>query len=394
MGSKDFFALLVSRSVEIIDREGLRRKIASRRSLRVKLGVDPTTPDLHLGHAVPLRMLRSFQDAGHQAVLIIGDFTGQIGDPSGKLAARRQLTASETKANERTYRAQIGTILDLRRTEVRRNSEWFGRMRLAEFLALLAKFPLKSAWEREDFQARLRAGRAVYLHEAMYHVLQAYDSVAVRADVELGSLDQRLNLLAGRELGSRLGRIVQDVVLLPYLIGLDGREKMSKTAGNTINLRDSARDMFGKVMSILDALIANYAALAAWLPPERVRGIERRLKAGENPRDVKIEVAEAVAERYHGAAEARRARSAFLSLFSKRERDVAMPGVTLPRRAYAPLELLVAIHAARSVSDARRLLRGGALEVDGERIVPGGRTVLIRRGSVIRVGKKRFWRVR
>lgn len=394
LSAGSLWELLRLRSAEIIDAASLRRRLASRANLRVKLGVDPTTPDLHLGHALPLRLLRAFQDAGHQAVLIIGDFTARIGDPSGKPAARRQLSAREARANERTYRAQLGKILDLRRTEVRHNREWFGRMRLDEFLELLSRFPLRGAWEREDFQSRLRAGRGVFLHEAMYHVLQAYDSVAVRADVELGSLDQRLNLLAGRELQTRLGRIPQDVVLLPYLIGPDGRQKMSKTAGNTINLRDAPQDMLAKVMAVPDRLIVHYAELAAWLGPTAVAAIRQRLKGGENPRDVKLDVAEAVARLCCGAVAARRAREEFLRLFSRRDLSGALPAVRLAAGRYPAVDLIIKLGGARSRSQARRLLRSGAAEVDGHALRPAEGTIAVRRGSVVRIGKRRILRIR
>lgn len=394
MDEKNFFAFLKERSREIISAEGLKRKLASRKNLRIKLGIDPTTPDLHLGHVVPLRMLKAFQDAGHKAILIIGDFTGRIGDPSGKTALRRSLTSAEAKANERTYRAQVGRILDLGRTEVRHNSEWFSRMALAEFLELLAKFPLKGAWEREDFQKRLSGGKPVQLHEAMYHILQAYDSVMVRADVELGSLDQKLNLLAGRELQGRLGRIPQDVVLLPYLTGLDGHQKMSKTAGNTINLRDAASNMFGKVMSITDALIVQYAELAAWLPPAEVGSLRRRLRARENPRDVKLAVAEAIVGLYYSKKEARRAREGFLRTFSRREAPRSASTSAIRPGSYSGLQLVEELGGAPSRSAARRLLKGKAVEVDGSVLADPRQNVTIRSGSTIRIGKKKFFRVR
>lgn len=386
------FSLLTSRSAEIIDRQNLRRRTAARRNLRVKFGIDPTTPDLHLGHVVPLRMLRSFQDAGHHAVLIIGDFTGQIGDPSGKSRVRRQLAPAEVKANERTYRAQIARVLDLRRTEIRHNSEWHGRMSSREFLSLLAHFSLKTAWEREDFQARLGAGQGVWLHEAMYPVLQAYDSVAVRADIELGSLDQRLNLLAGRELQRAVGQPPQDIVLLPYLIGLDGKQKMSKSVGNTINVHDAAADMFGKAMSTPDTLIANYAALAAWLEPAEVRAIERRLAHKENRRDAKLDVAGAIVGLYHGPAAARRAREEFLKTFSRRDPASGAKRIRLSG-AYRPLVFLEKLGFAVSRSAARRLIRGKALEVDGRVVDPDERRVTFKPGSIVRVGKRRFFRI-
>lgn len=390
----EFFTFLTERSAEIISPDGLRKRLASRKNLRVKLGIDPTTPNLHLGHIVPLRVLGAFQDAGHEAVLIIGDFTGQVGDPSGKASARRQLSPAEAKANERTYRAQVSRVLDMRRVEIRHNSEWYGRMRLADFLNILAHFPLRSAWEREDFQKRLRAGREVRLHEAMYHVLQAYDSVVVRADVEIGSLDQKLNVLAGRELQGKLGQLPQEIVLVPYLMGLGGRQKMSKSLGNTINLRDSAGDMFGKTMSIPNALIVNYAELAAWLSPVEVRTLKRALAVGRNPRDVKLDVAEALVALYYGRARAARVRREFLRTFSVGELPRRTPASAIAPGSYRPLELLARLDPALSRSEARRLLRGRAVEMDGAVVEPGEGSLTVRRGSVIRVGKKKFFRVK
>lgn len=392
--TENLFSFVAGRSREIFSAEGLKRKLAARKNLRVKLGIDPTTPDLHLGHVVPLRMLKAFQDAGHQAVLIIGDFTGRIGDPSGKIATRRQLTPAEARANERTYRGQVGRILDLGRTEVRHNREWFGRMALADFLELLAKFPLKGAWERADFQKRLSGGKPVQLHEAMYHVLQAYDSVMVRADVELGAMDQKLNLLAGRELQGKIGRIPQDVVLLPYLTGLDGHQKMSKTTGNTINLRDTASDMFGKVMSISDALIVQYAELAAWMPTAGAKAVRQRLEKGENPRDVKLDVAEAVVGLYYPKQEAKRIREGFLRIFSRREAPRGAPTSAIRPGSYSGLRLVEALKGAPSRSAARRLLAGKAVAVDGSVLKDPRQNVVIGPGSIIRIGKKKFFRVR
>lgn len=385
---------LSHRAQEIITAGGLRRKLRGSRKLRVKLGIDPTTPDLHLGHIVPLRVLAAFQDAGHRAVLIIGDFTGQIGDPSGAGAARRQLTAAEVRRNERTYLSQAGKVLDLRKSEVRHNSEWHGGMKSRDLLQLLTHFSLKSAWEREDFQKRLGAGQSVRLHEAMYAVLQAYDSVAVQADVELGGVDQKLNLLAGRELQRVVGQPPQDVVIVPYLLGLDGRQKMSKTAGNTLNLSDSAADMFGKVMSVPDALVVHYAELAAWLPARAVQAIQKRLGHRENPRDVKLDIAEAIARLYHGAAAAAAARREFLRVFSERRPPVNIPVVSLVPGDRHPVELLLALKAAASKTQARRLIAGGALSVDGTVVAIGDRRLAIRRGTIIRVGKRRFFKVR
>lgn len=388
-----FLAFLKARAAEIITPASLRRKLASGRTLRVKLGIDPTTPDLHLGHVVPLKILRAFQDAGHRAVLIIGDFTGQIGDPAGAATARRQLTAAAVKRNERTYLAQAGTVLDLRRTEVRHNREWYDRMRVKAFLDLLTRFSLQSAWQREDFQKRLASGREVHLHEAMYHVLQAYDSVAVAADVEIGSLDQKLNMIAGRELQATMGVSAQDIVLLPYLIGLDGTRKMSKSMGNTINLSDGPRDMLGKVMAIPDRRIEDYARLGAWCDDRALRRTRSRLASGENPRDVKLDVAEALVGLYHGAPAAARARRDFVILFSKRGAPPSLPTLRIARRPYRPVDLARIVDPSLSRSAARRLVAGGGLAVDGRALRPGGPPQQLPSGSTIRLGKKRYVRV-
>lgn len=393
LDQKTFFSFLAERSAEIIGADNLRKNLRVRRNMRIKLGIDPTTPDLHLGHVVPLRMLRAFQDAGHRAVLIIGDFTSQIGDPSGKAAGRRQMSLAETRSNERTYRMQLGKVLDMKKAEIRHNGEWYQNMRLKDFLDLLTRFSLKGVWEREDFQKRIRAGKEVGVHEAMYQVLQAYDSVMVRSDVEIGSLDQKLNILAGRELQKKLGKIPQSIVLIPYMIGLDGKQKMSKSAGNTINLNDSAADMFGKIMSIPDEIIVNYAELGAWLPGTEVQAIKKRFDDGENPRDIKLEVARSIIELYHGRAAAKRAGDLFLQLFSKKDISASLPAVRLKPGAYDPVGLLMVIRAASSRSEARRLVKGRAMEVDGLVVDNIQLEIPIKPGSVIKVGKKKFFRV-
>ena len=387
-----FFEFVRSRSAEIIDPRSLEKKLSRSPKLRVKLGIDANKPDLHLGHVVTLRMVKAFQDAGHRVVLIIGDFTGMIGDPSGRTTVRTQLAEREVKKNERTYLAQFGRVLNLKKTEIRHNSEWYRSMKLIDFLGLLSEFSLKSAWEREDFQKRLQSGKPVQMNEAMYHVLQGYDSVMVRADIEIGAVDQRLNILAGRELQARLGETPQDIVLVPYLIGLDGRQKMSKSLGNTINLTDSADEMFGKVMSIPDVCIINYAELAAWMLPPEVQLMERRLKK-ENPRDVKLDLAEAITALYQGATKAERAREAFIQTFSKGNALAAAVSRKLAPGHYRALELVELLGVVHSKSEARRLLTGRAVEVDGRVIAPSDGSIPVERGSIIRIGKKTFFRV-
>lgn len=385
------YNFLKEKRAKIINAEHLKKILASGGKLRIKFGIDPTTPHIHLGHVVPFRILRAFQDAGHRVVAIIGDFTAEIGDPSGQAASRRQLTPSEVKANERTYLAQISRIINIKQAEVLHNSEWYQRMALKEFLGLLTHFSLKSAWEREDFQGRLKAGKQVRLHEAMYHVLQGYDSVRVRADVEIGGVDQTLNLLAGRELQKKLGCPPQDVVITPYLIGLDGAQKMSKSFGNAINISDSPSEMVGKVMSIPDRLITHYAEIAAWMKQAQVAAIKKSLAAGKNPRDAKLDVAEAVAALYHGRQAAHRGREEFLKIFSKKELPASIPAASMPKHAYQPVDLLLALKAVPSRSEARRLIAAGAVEIDGARL--GYAPVRIRSGNIIRVGKKKLFRI-
>ncbi len=391
--SQKLFAFLEERSAEIIGGESIKKALDQGKRMRVKLGVDPTNPNLHLGHVVPLRILRFFQDAGHRAVLIIGDFTGQIGDPSGRDIGRRQLTSKEAKANERTYKKQIGKVLDLRRLELRHNSEWYKKMRLADFLWLLANFSLRSVWEREDFQKRIVGGMEVRLHEAAYQVLQAYDSVMVEADLEIGSLDQKLNIMAGRELQRKMSMAPQSIVLTPYLLGLGGGPKMSKSLGNTINLNDPAEEMFGKVMSIPDALIGNYALLAAWLTAAEVKSLEKKLGRGANPRDVKLDIAEAVARLYHGVEKSRRARENFLKVFSKKELSGKFPRVKIKAGSYRPVDLVLVLKGGISKSSARRLVQSRALEVDGRVAASAEGEVAVRSGSVVRIGKKNFFRI-
>lgn len=389
---KELLSFAHDRTAEIIGGDEFRDAVRAGRKLRVKLGIDANKPDLHIGHMVPLRLLQTFQEYGHTAVLIIGDFTARIGDPSGRSVERSLITAAQIKRNERTYFRQIGHVLDLKKAEVRHNSEWYLKMRLAEFLDLLAQFSLKSAWERDDFQKRLAVGKPVHLHEAMYSVLQAYDSVAIKADVELGGLDQKLNILAGRELQGKRGDRPQTVMLMPYLIGLDGSQKMSKSSGNSINLEDSASDMFGKAMSIPDTLIQNYAELAAWLPPRTAQDLIKRLER-ENPRDVKLDLAEAISALYHGPRKAEAARAGFVQTFSKRDRTGSAVKVRLAPARYHPLDLIRAIVPGISKSEARRLVRGGALEAGGRVRTMDGGDIEIRSGVIVRIGKKSFYRV-
>lgn len=377
---------------EIIDHISLEKKLDLGKTLRVKLGADPTAPDLHLGHALVLRTLRAFQDAGHAAVFIIGDYTAAIGDPSGKTKTRPPLSDAEIKKNAKTYFEQVGRIIDLKKAEIRYNSEWFSKMPLAEFLRVVAQFSTNRILAREDFRKRLEAGEEVAHHETLYQIMQAYDSVAVRADVELGGTDQKLNLLAGRELQKKMNAPEQDIVLLPLLIGLDGRQKMSKSLGNYVALEDSADEMVGKVMSIPDALILQYAEYAAFVSRDERAGLKKRLNGDENPRDVKLEIAERIAGLYHGEKKAHDAAEQFVSLFSKKDFS-AVPSKKLAGKEFALIDFLVQEGFAASRSDARRLLRQGAVEINGGVVKNEKEQIVFSAGDIVKIGKKKIFRV-
>ncbi|HSD12383.1 MAG TPA: tyrosine--tRNA ligase, partial [Patescibacteria group bacterium] len=309
--------LLTRRVAEVVVASSLREKLASGRKLRVKLGVDPTAPDLHLGHTVPLKKLREFQEMGHQVVFIIGDYTSKIGDPTGKSKTRPMLTDEQVKANAKTYLDQVGKILDLKKTEVRWNSEWFTKMDFNDVVTLAAKFTVARMIERDDFANRLKEGSEVHMHELMYPMMQEYDSIMVEADIEIGSTDQKFNILAGRDLQRKMGRPEQDCMFLgPILVGTDGVEKMSKSLGNYIGVSDAPEQMFGKIMSIPDAALWDYWTLATDASSDEIAEMREACeKKKMNPRDAKVSLAKAIITMYHSAKDADAAEEHFTKVF-------------------------------------------------------------------------------
>src|SRR5579883_2094477 len=299
-------------AVDLIQEEELRRKILRGRPLRVKAGFDPTAPDLHLGHTVLINKLRQFQQLGHEVIFLIGDFTGMIGDPTGKNATRPRLSSEEIQANARTYQEQIFKILDPGSTVIDFNSRWMGAMSAAGLIELAAKHTVARMLERDDFSKRYKGGQPIAIHEFLYPLVQGYDSVALKADVELGGTDQKFNLLVGRQLQEAYGQEPQVVLTMPLLEGLDGVHKMSKSLGNYIGITEDADTMFGKVMSISDALMWRYFELLSFRPLAEVAGLKRAAAEGRNPRDIKFELARELTARFHGAAEAERAERDFL----------------------------------------------------------------------------------
>ena len=381
----------------VVPRQALLDKLATGRSLRIKLGVDPTAPDLHLGHAVPLRKLRQFQDLGHTVVLIIGDFTALIGDPSGRSATRPPLTVEQIEENAQTYIAQAFRILDPDRTELRRNSDWLAPLGFAELLRLTSRFTVARILERDDFAKRYAEQRPISLHEFLYPVAQAYDSVIVEADVELGGTDQLFNLLAGRELMEKHGLEPQVCLTLPLLEGTDGMQKMSKSYGNAIGLTDPPDEMFGKLMSIPDELMGKYYRLASPLSIEELEAVEAEFTAGSvHPGVQKRRLARSVVEVYHGPQAAIDAEAAFDRVFKRHEAPVDVPdvrvGVSDPIHLPA---LLKELGFAPSNGEGRRLIDGGGIRIDGEPVAAGIYDLPWEAvsGRVIQAGKRHFARV-
>jgi len=381
---------------EILVEGELREKLGAGRPLRVKAGFDPTAPDLHLGHTVLLNKLRQFQDAGHEAIFLIGDFTGMIGDPTGKSATRPPLTRDQVIDNARTYEAQIYKILDPARTLVMFNSSWMHEMGSAELVQLAAKHTVARMLERDDFHKRYTGGQPIAIHEFLYPLIQGYDSVAVRADVELGGTDQKFNMLVGRELQKHYGQAPQVVMTLPILEGLDGVQKMSKSLGNYVGIHEPPDEMFGKLMSISDELMWRYFELLSFESGAILAVWRREIEEGANPRDVKFRLAQEVVARFHDPAAAAKAQENFIARFQKGAMPEEMPEIELPAtdKGYPLANLLKDAGLASSTSEALRLIDQGAVRLDGQRIEDRG--LLIAKGAshVCQVGKRRFARVR
>jgi tyrosyl-tRNA synthetase len=364
------------------------------RKLRVKLGIDASGPDIHLGFAVPLRKLRQFQDAGHLAVLIIGDFTGSIGDPTGRSKTRPQLTREQIAANLERYKEQVFRILNPDSCEFRYNSEWSDPMGGADIIKLASRYTVARLVEREDFRSRLDSGVPIHVHELLYPLFQGYDSVAVRADIELGGADQYWNLLVGRELQREFGQEPQVVMTLPLLVGLDGVQKMSKSYGNYVGITESPREMFGKLMSIPDSLITNYYTLCTDRSAADIRALERRLVAGENPRDIKAELAREVIALYHSPGAAGEAAAEFDRIFREKQVPDQMPDYRVPAAGAGIVDIIVGAGLLPSKSEARRKLAEGAVYLGTGRVTDATLTVRVTAEPlVLKVGKRRFLRL-
>ena len=387
---------LIKRGIEeLLLEQELVERLHEGRPLRVKAGFDPTAPDLHLGHTVLINKMRQFQELGHEVIFLIGDFTGMIGDPSGKNATRAPLTQEDVITNARTYEEQIFKILNPDKTRVMFNSRWMNKLGPADLIHLAATHTVARMLERDDFHKRYSNGQPIAIHEFLYPLLQGYDSVAMRADVELGGTDQKFNLLVGRELQKHYGQKPQIVLTMPILEGLNGVEKMSKSLNNYIGIHDPPEDMFGKLMSISDALMWRYLELLSFRPMSEINTWKQEVAQGLNPRDVKFRLGEELVARFHGAAAARQAQDAFVQRFQKGALPENMPEMELPaREGGVPIaNLLKEAGLTSGTSEAMRMIKQGAVRIDGERLED--RSLSVSQGSshVYQVGKRRFARV-
>jgi tyrosyl-tRNA synthetase len=373
----------------------LESKLRSGRRLRIKAGFDPTAPDLHLGHTVLINKMRQFQQFGHEVIFLIGDFTGMIGDPTGRNATRPRLTPEEIQANARTYEQQIFRILDPVQTRIDFNSRWFGPMSAAGLIEIAAKHTVARMLERDDFSKRFKSNQPIAIHEFLYPLVQGYDSVAMHADVELGGTDQKFNLLVGRQLQQQYGQEPQIVLTMPLLEGLDGVNKMSKSLGNFIAINDAADDMFGKLMSISDSLMWRYFELLSFRPLGDIATLRRAVDEGRNPRDVKFELAAEIVMRFNDLAAAQTAQANFMARFAQKTLPTDLPLTTIaaPDGQLSLTAALTAAGLAASGSEARRKIAEGAVRIDGEKVMDAATRLNVGETHILQLGPRRFARV-
>jgi tyrosyl-tRNA synthetase len=381
---------------ELIVEEELVRKLKTGRVLRIKLGLDPTAPDLHLGHTVVINKLRHFQDLGHQVQFLIGDFTGMIGDPTGKNQTRPPLSREQILDNAQTYRAQMSKILDPDKTQVMFNSEWSDKLGAEGMVRLASRYTLARLLERDDFSKRYKAGQPIAVHELLYPLMQGYDSVAMKADVELGGTDQKFNLLVGRELQRHYGQEPQCIMTMPLLEGTDGVEKMSKSLGNYIGITEPAQEIFGKLMRISDELMWRYMELLSFEPIGKIEAKKKAVREGSNPRDVKFEFAQEIVARFHGRAAAENAAREFNARFREGALPEDMPELVFkaPAGGLAITQALKLAGFVSSVSEAQRLIEQGGVRIDGERATDRGFKFPSGAVFVLQAGKRKAARIR
>lgn len=379
---------------EIIPQAELAQKLATGKPLEVKAGFDPTAPDLHLGHTVLINKLRQFQMLGHNVTFLIGDFTGLIGDPTGKSATRPPLSPEDIKQNAETYQQQVFKILDPELTKVRFNSEWMSKMSSADMIRLSAQYTVARMLERDDFSKRYAAQQSIAIHEFLYPLVQGYDSVALESDIELGGTDQKFNLLVGREMQKAYAKKQQAILTVPILEGLDGVQKMSKSLGNYIGITDAPTEMFGKLMSVSDDLMWRYFELLSFRPWSEIESFQKQINAGTNPRDIKFLLCEEIISRFHDASAASAAKADFIQRFQKNAIPDDMPEVTIDVADGMPIaNLAKQAQLCASTSEAMRMVKQGAVKIDGERVENPKLVVSESEPFVLQVGKRKFARI-
>lgn len=388
--------LLKRGTEEILLEAQLVKKLAEGRPLRIKVGFDPTAPDLHLGHTVLINKLKQFQDLGHEILFLIGDFTGMIGDPTGKNATRKALTKEQVIENAKSYQEQVFKILDPEKTKVVFNSEWMDKMTPAKFVQLTAKHTVARMLERDDFSKRYKSGQSIAIHEFLYPLIQGYDSVAMKSDLELGGTDQKFNLLVGRQLQEAYGQVPQVVMTMPILEGLDGVQKMSKSLNNYIGISDAPNEMFGKIMSISDDLMWRYFELLSFRPMDEVNAWHQECKDGANPRNYKVKLAQEIIARFHDQAAAVKALEDFESQFKRGAipDDINEVELTAIDNGYAIALLLKDAGLTSGTSDSNRMIKQGAVKIDGEKISDNKLIVSVGSEAIYQVGKRKFAKVK
>jgi tyrosyl-tRNA synthetase len=389
---EEALAIIRRGAEEILVEEELIAKLKSGRPLKVKAGFDPTAPDLHLGHTVLLNKMRQLQDLGHEIQFLIGDFTGMIGDPSGKNETRPPLTHEQVAENAKTYEKQVFKVLDPKKTQVMFNSEWMNKLTTVDLIKLASTYTVARMLERDDFHKRYTSGQPIAIHEFLYPLLQGYDSVAMKADIELGGTDQKFNLLMGRELQKHFGQAPQVVIMLPLLPGLDGIKKMSKSLGNYIGIDETAEQIFGKIMSISDETMWLYYELISFRTLEEIKALRDDVSSGKNPRDVKFLLGEEIAARFYGAEVAKQARDNFIAQFQKGKRPENIPEITLSvDKEGMPLPVVIKeVGFADSNGAARRLIRQGAVRIDNEKVLDENLQLQAKRTITLQVGKLNY----
>ena len=381
---------------EIIPKEEFLAKLKKNKTLRIKVGFDPTAPDLHLGHTVIINKMKLFQDMGHEVIFLIGDFTGSVGDPSGVNETRPVLSKSDLKKNSKTYQKQVFTILDPQKTEIRYNSEWMNKLKPPDFIKLASTQTVARMLERDDFDKRYKSQQPISIHEFLYPLLQGYDSAILKVDVELGGTDQKFNLLMGREVQKYYGLEQQSIMTLPLLEGLDGVKKMSKSLENYIAIEDKADDMFGKIMSISDELMWRYFDLLSFKDSAEIDNLKKDQKNGENPRNIKFILAQEIVERFHGEKKSKSALNEFLNRFQKGNipTNIEDISLTLSKDELILSRVLKDSKLTSSTSEALRMIKQGAVKIDGEKVLDSDHKITLDEEQIYQVGKKRFRRIK